>query len=528
MRDRLLVCAVVLVFSMGWSFFAPTAVAGVGANPSSVNFGSVNVNTNSAVSVIVVTNNYRRAMTIEQVSSSLSAFSVTGPALPLTLQSHQSASFAVVFKPTVGSVLSANIEFTVVHRYTSTLVVPVTGTGVAVPTSTYLLSPSSTSVSFPNTLVGSSTSQVVTLSNLGNSSVNISQVSVSGTGFLASGLTVPATLSAGQSVSFNVAFSPGSAGASSGSVTVLSNATNSPSTISLSATGVQPQIAVVPTSVSFGNVSVGVANTQTITVKNPGTANLTVTQATLSGTGYSANGVSLPLTIAAGGSAAFTLSFAPTAATTATGVLTLISNAPTPSVAVALSGTGIAQVMQLSASPASLNFGSLALQTSASQTVALTNTGNSSVSISQVNVAGAWFSYSGITLPITLAAGQSTSFNVIFDPTTTGSLSGSATVVSNATNSPTTIALSGTGAAVATHSVNLSWQPSTSSVVGYYVYGGLQSGGPYTKMNSSPIASTTYSDNQVVAGDTYYFVTTAVDSSGQESAYSNQVMATIP
>ena len=55
-----------------------------------------------------------------------------------------------------------------------------------------------------------------------------------------------------------------------------------------------------------------------------------------------------------------------------------------------------------------------------------------------------------------------------------------------------------------------------------------QNGGPYSKLNSALLASTSYTDNNVVSGLTYYFVTTAVDSSGMESTYSNQVSTVIP
>jgi P pilus assembly chaperone PapD len=528
MRDKLGVCFAVLFLFTALSLSASPAVAHLTASPSSASFGSINVNSSSNSAVIVITNDSERATTIESVSSSLAQFIVTGPALPLTLQSQQTATFYVVFKPTAASALSANITFTYLRRYTTTFVVPVTGTGVALPSSTYLLSPSSSSLSFGNISVGSSSSQSVTVSNTGNSSVTISQISLTGTGFTDSGVTLPVTLAAGQSLTIPIIFAPTVAGSSSGGITFVSNATNSPTTISFSATGVQPQITVVPTSVSFGNVSVGVTNTQTITVKNPGTANLTISQASLSGSGFTETGIALPLTITPGGSSAFTISFDPSSAATIAGTLLLTSNAATPSLSVMVSGTGVAQTRLLSSSATSLNFGSLTLQTSASLPVTLTNTGNYSVTISQLTVAGAGFSYSGLSLPITLAAGQSASFSAIFDPTTAGNLSGTVTVVSTATNSPQTIALAGTGAAATTYSVGLSWQASTSSVVGYNVYGSSQSGGPYTRLNASPVTSTSYSDTSVIGGDTYYFVTTAVNSAGEESAYSNQVSAVIP
>jgi fibronectin type 3 domain-containing protein len=92
--------------------------------------------------------------------------------------------------------------------------------------------------------------------------------------------------------------------------------------------------------------------------------------------------------------------------------------------------------------------------------------------------------------------------------------------------------LSGSGAQTTptptTHSVSLSWDPSTSTVVGYNVYRGTQTGGPYARVNGSVQAGTAYSDNNVQSGTTYFYVVTAVDASSQESGFSNETMALIP
>lgn len=79
------------------------------------------------------------------------------------------------------------------------------------------------------------------------------------------------------------------------------------------------------------------------------------------------------------------------------------------------------------------------------------------------------------------------------------------------------------------HSVSLTWTPSTSSsVVGYNVYRATTSGGPYAKVNGSSVAATAYSDGSVASGQTYYYVATAVDSSNLESAYSTQAKSIVP
>jgi fibronectin type 3 domain-containing protein len=76
--------------------------------------------------------------------------------------------------------------------------------------------------------------------------------------------------------------------------------------------------------------------------------------------------------------------------------------------------------------------------------------------------------------------------------------------------------------------VALSWNASPSPVFGYNIYRGSQSGGPYTRLNSSLQPGTAFSDNSVQAGATYFYVTTAVDGSSQESAFSNESKSIIP
>jgi len=86
-----------------------------------------------------------------------------------------------------------------------------------------------------------------------------------------------------------------------------------------------------------------------------------------------------------------------------------------------------------------------------------------------------------------------------------------------------------TGTGTPSHSVALSWTASISSnVAGYYVYRGATLGGPYTKLNSSPVAGTVYTDYTVQSGQTYYYVATSVDGTGSESAYSEAAKAVVP
>jgi fibronectin type 3 domain-containing protein len=108
-----------------------------------------------------------------------------------------------------------------------------------------------------------------------------------------------------------------------------------------------------------------------------------------------------------------------------------------------------------------------------------------------------------------------------------GAASGSVSFLSNASNSPTTVTFSATG--TSTHSVSLFWSPSPSSVIGYNLYRGTTSGGPYpSKLTPSPVPTTNLVDNTAMAGTTYYYVATSVDQDSVESIYSNQITASVP
>ena len=182
----------------------------------------------------------------------------------------------------------------------------------------------------------------------------------------------------------------------------------------------------------------------------------------------------------------------------------------------------------LNASQTSLNFSSVNIGSSSKLPVNFQNAGTGNVTISNVTISGAGYTAAGISTGQIVTPGQTVTLEVTFAPSSAGALPGSVTVASSATNSPASITLSGTGVQPVTHMVTLTWTASTSTVSGYNVYRSTVSGGPYTKVNSSVVAATTYNDSGVQASTTYYYVVTSVDAQGVESAFSNEVSVTVP
>src|SRR6202041_3879331 len=150
------------------------------------------------------------------------------------------------------------------------------------------------------------------------------------------------------------------------------------------------------------------------------------------------------VTLTPGQSTTFTVKFTPTSASTFSGTVTVTSNASNPSLAIALSGTAEGAPAVLTASPTSLTYTNITVGQTSSQTETIQNTGGTSATISAVGESRAGFTVSGITPPVTLTAGQSTTFTVKFAPTSVGTFPGTATVTSNASNPSLAIPLSGT------------------------------------------------------------------------------------
>jgi len=296
--------------------------------------------------------------------------------------------------------------------------------------------------------------------------------------------------------------------------------------IPFSGTGVTPgALAANPTTVAFGSVQVGISTNLSETLTNTGGSSITITQADLTGAVFSVSGLTLPLTLTANQSVTFTATFTPTSAGAASGSLSVVSNASNSTLNIALSGTGTA-AGTLAVSPASLSFGSVTVGSSSALNGTLTASG-ASVTVSSASLNNSEFALSGISLPTTLPAGQSATFTVTFTPSASGASSASLSFSSNAANSPSVQTMTGTGTAAAQHTVDLTWNAS-SGAIGYNIYRGTVSGGPYTMINSSLDGTTAYTDNTVFSGQTYYYVATAVNSASQESGYSNQVQVVIP
>ena len=383
------------------------------------------------------------------------------------------------------------------------------------------------SLNFGSVTDGSSKTLTVVVSNSGPISVTVSSVAVNTKYFSVTAPGLPVAIAAGQSATFSISFSPNAAATFNATLTLTSDASNPSVTLSLSGTGTSDavgQLSSNPANESFGNLTVGTQKSQTFTLTNTGAASVDILQASISGTAFQLTGIATPLTLTPSQSTTFAVTFDPSAAGSASGTVTILSDASTSTLTVPVSGT-VSAAGQSAVNPTTLNVGTVTVGTSGTGSGSLTASG-AAVTVTAASTNNSAFTVSGLSLPTTIQPGDSVPFMVTFSPQTTGMTTAVLTFTSSAQPSTTTESLSGTGQSAPTHSVNLSWTASDSeNISGYNVYRALytSSCGTFSKINSLLDTSTVYTDTSVADGSSYCYAATTVNASNEESGYSNIV-----
>src|SRR5579863_574104 len=381
------------------------------------------------------------------------------------------------------------------------------------------------SLDFGKVAVGQQKTLSATLSNTGSAAVDLTSLQVGNSAFTATGLQLPLTLQAGQKVAFNVVFAPASAHYEQSEL-VFSSSSGSSTGVPVSGQAVNDwALAASPSSLAFGNVAIGSNSTLPVTLTNQGSSTITISRELAPPQEYTVKGPALPITLGAGQTATFNITFTPKWR----GLMDsqfAVSNLADPVLTVPLSGTGGGTGSALlTVKPSTLSFGSVTVGKTGTQAGTVTATGGN-VTITSASLGSSLFSLNGITLPLTLAAGQSASFDVVFTPQAGGNVTSALSFASSAGGSPTAEALSGNGVEPV-YTVDLSWNPSTSQVSGYNVYRSPSSTGTFSKINPTLDPGTAFTDSTVASGATYYYDVRSVDSSGVESSPCKPVKVTV-
>ncbi len=332
--------------------------------------------------------------------------------------------------------------------------------------------------------------------------------------YLATIAVIALLVCAGCGGSSTATKSQATSGTGSGAVPTIPTPTNS-----ISAT-------VAPAYLTFSNqVLNSTSSFGTVTLTNTGTQDVSVSGVGITGDFAQTNNCGK--TLAAAASCTVNVTFKPTALGTRTGSLSFNDSAPLSPQTVVLSGTGVA-AGQLVQSPTAISFGTVTVGRASSQVLTIKNSGGENVTVTSVSTSGAGLGLNGISTPLTLAPGQTSTFTVTFDPVSVGAVSGAVYLTNSGTSPSVAVPVTGTGGTAPIHEVILAWNPSSAQVSGYNAYRGTSSGGPYTRLTASITSQAGYIDQNVTAGNSYFYVVTSVGVDMQESAFSAEVKANVP
>ena len=454
-----------LAFSLDATTGVPTPISGspfpsndplglaitspVTLNPTVRAFGNQGLLSPTAAKTVTINNHQGVPLNISNIAiggTNSGDFVQTATTCGATLTPQSSCTVSIQFSPTAAGMRTATLTVTD-DADNSPQSATLTGVGVQ-PVS---VAPST--LGFGNQGLGSPTAaKKVTVTNNSSSIVTFSGTGITGANaadFSQSGTTCGPTLAAHTNCDISIQFTPSAAGARTATLTIADDAGNSPQTATLTGTGVQP-VTVAPATLGVGSQGLGSSTTaKAVTVSN--NTNNTVTFSSISITGANAadftqSATTCGGTLAALASCTISIQFAPTATGARTATLTLADDASNSPQTVPLTGTGVQPV---TVAPATLGFGGQGVgTTSAAKTVTISNNTNSTVTFTSISIGGTNatdFAQSATTCGGRLSAQASCTVNIQFTPAATGSRRASLTVTDDASNSPQSANLTGTG-----------------------------------------------------------------------------------
>ena len=425
----------------------PTIVAG----PQDLAFGDVRVGENAALNFTI--RNPRDVLLPVTVAllPTAGAGGFTLENAPQQVAASGQAVGTVRFTPSVVGAQSATVRITS-NAIPNQIDLQATGVGLGTPAVT--ITP--LTIDFGNVLVGTSDSANVQIANTGSATLNVNAPVMRGdtAAFtFAGGAAAAFALQPGENAALVINFAPQQMGDAQADVDISSDAVNAPQlTASLSGAGVAPVIDTPP-SLDFNLQEIGQSQTLSISVANTGTAPLNLT-------GFSSNEPSFVVgnastSVAPGDVGAVDVIFTPNRLGVITADL-LIDNDSinTPQALVSLTGEGGAPSgARLSATPLTLAFGDVGLNTSASLTVTVNSMGTAPVTLSGLVLGGAGGFALGMSpsTPVVLAPGDSSDIEVVFTPDALTSFSDHLEIQSDDANDPViNIVLNGVGVDITT------------------------------------------------------------------------------
>lgn len=420
--------------SLGTSMVEEIVLPGeIEVSPLSINFGAL-IDGDESTETIIVSNVGLGDLTINEINQAGSAFSETNDCDVIAPGS--TCEIDVTFTASGEGTFNGQVEITSTDEVEGTIIVPLTGSSEFETFPEIDVNPAS--IAFGTLVTGDSSTQTVTVSNLGTEALSVSNVTFVGgdaAEFMQSNDC--GTVAVGDTCEIDVTYMASSLGSFSTTLTIDSNDEDEP-TSNVAVTGAsipvpEPEIEVSTSAVDFGTVLAGETPMQTVTVANTGDAALTIDSVELMGD----NAADFMQTndcvsVAVGESCDIELTyFAAGDASHTTDLVIMSNDSSEPSTVVDVDGTSeTLKFPNIVVSTASVDFGSILIGTAAGVTVDISNTGTAALTLSGISLSGD-MEFSEANNCGTVAVAESCSVDLTFTASGVSTFTGTLTITSD-------------------------------------------------------------------------------------------------
>lgn len=345
-----------------------------------VAFGNVEL-TQTRMAILTITNTGDADLTLDNVSVSEGSemgFAVAGgPVEGVVLAPADTLDVSVTFTPAAAGVVTGLLQVVSNAANEPVLERPLSGTGTAIPVAVVTVTPAQ--VNFGNVALGTQATAAVQIANTGDADLTVEEVLIaegSVSGFSVTGVPEgPTVLAPGQVLSVSAVFTPLASGAVTGTLSVLSDASNGPEQlVTLQATGLGgPELSVTPPSLDFGDAELESPQTADIVIANTGDVSATVTNVEIvagADVGFALqNAFAGALVLDPSDSTTVRVVYTPLTLGAVGGLIRIESNAG--DIDVLLSGVGVSVPVSVAVSPEELVYGEVLLGESQEQVLTI-------------------------------------------------------------------------------------------------------------------------------------------------------------
>ena len=393
-------------------------------SPASLDFGSQLLNSFTPLTIILTNSSKTETVVVASLSTSDSGFLYQVQNCSNAIAPGASCALVVTFSPKVAQAYSAHLLFSVVDPNCSSCALPsqsisLTGTGTS-PAASLLPE----GLNFKTAAGTTSAAQTATLSNTGSAPLTITSISLASepNGWFSQTNNCGASLAVGASCTFSITFSPATPSEVPGALTVSESPGSLVQSVNLHGTAPPPPPPVAtftPSSLSFTAVAGTISAAQKVQLSNTGGSPLTIQLISVLSVpvGLFAQTNNCGVSLAAGASCTFSVTFSPDSPHIDQGEIVVYDNASGSQQSVNMSGTATAPPAAMTISPASLDFGSQPVNTSsAGQAITMVNSSTQSVVVSSASSSDPAFATSMGNCSQALAPGASCALTVTFVP----------------------------------------------------------------------------------------------------------------